>query len=405
MARTPGELPKGSRITDYISLGVIAEKIPLKRVQQILEETGRASQRQRQLPAHVMIYYVVALALYMNSSYGEVLRCLCEGLQWLGLEARRLRQTGKSGISQARSRLGVEPVQKLYEELVRPLAEERTQGAFYRDWRLVSLDGSTLDVADEASNEEAFGRPRASRGRSAFPKIRFTAVVENGTHVLFGAQMGAYAEGELSLAQRSAQWLGPGMLCLADRGFFSFDFWKLVRASGAELLWRVQGNAVLPVLEILPDGSYLSSLHPSPNQRRKGGPGLSVRVIEYRLEGSNDPVQVYRLITSLLEPSKAPAADLASLYHQRWEIEATLDELKTHLRGRQIVLRSKTPELVRQEFYGLLLAHFAVRSLMHDAALQADVPPQELSFAHSVRVVRRQTLRPVSFPPSGKETP
>lgn len=400
MARTVAELPQGARITDYISLGVIAEKIPLKDIRRVLQETGRESRRQRNLPAHVVVYYVVALALYMQSSYGEVLRCLCEGLQWLGLEARRIRRTGKSGISQARSRLGAEPMRRLYEDLVGPLAQKRTRGAFYRSWRLVSLDGSTLDVADEAVNEQAYGRPGASRGRSAFPKIRFTALVENGTHVLFGAQMDGYQTGELTLAGRTLGWLKAGMLCLADRGFFSFEFWCKACATGADLLWRVQGNAGLPCRKALPDGSYLSRIYPSPADRRNDRNGVCVRVVEYCLRGSRKPDQVYRLITTLLDPDQAPACELAALYHQRWEIETTFDELKTHLRGRQIVLRSKTPELVCQEFFGLMLAHFAVRSLMHEAALQADLDPDQLSFLHSVRVLRRKISGPVSFPPS-----
>ena len=400
MARTLAGLPKGERIADYISLGVVAGKIPQRVVHQVLQETGRESRRQRNLPAHVMVYYVIALALYMQVSYGEVLRCLFEGLEWLGLEAKRIRRTGKSGISQARSRLGAEPLKRLYEGLVKPLATSRTRGAFYEKWRVVSLDGSTLDVADEADNEQAFGRPRSSRGRSAFPKIRFVALVENGTHVLFGAQMGSYDRGELTLAEEALPWLQAGMLCLADRGFFSFEFWKKASASGADLLWRVQKNAVLPCLQRLSDGSSLSQIYASASDRRNRRDGVWVRVVEYRLQGTQNPSLVYRLITTLLDPDQAPASELAALYHQRWEIETTFDEFKTHLRGRQIVLRSKTAELVRQEFYGLMLAHFAIRSLMHDAAVQADIDPHELSFVHTVRIIRRKMSRPVSFSPS-----
>ncbi len=399
MARTLAGLPKGTRITDFISLGVIAQKIPLRAVQEALEESGAKSRRQRKLPAHVVVYYVVALALFMQVSYGEVLRCLCEGLGWLGLEARKIRTTGRSGISQARSRLGAEPLRRLYERLVGPVARRETRGAHYRKWRLVTLDGSTLDVADNADNEAAFGRPGASRGRAAFPKIRFVALVENGTHVLFGARMGAYSTGERELAEGVVPLLGKGMLCLADRGFCGHPLWVKATAGGADLLWRARDNQRLPVVERLADGSFLSRIL-APKDGGRDREGVAVRVVEYSLVGSADPARVYRLVTTILDPEQAPALELAELYRQRWEIETALDELKTHLRGRQIVLRSKTPELVRQEFYGLLLAHFAVRGLMHEAALQADVDPDELSFVHTVRVLRRKMSRSVSFPPS-----
>jgi hypothetical protein len=189
MARTVAGLPVGSRITDYISLGVIAKYFPVEKVRSVLEKTGRASVRERDLPAHVVVYYVIALALYMRSSYREVLRCLLEGAQWLLDPSASLKVAGKSGISQARTRLGAEPLQGLYEALVTPIAERHTKGAWYRDWGLVSLDGSTLDVADTAENERAYGRPGASRGSSAFPKIRFVGLLENGTHVLWAAHM------------------------------------------------------------------------------------------------------------------------------------------------------------------------------------------------------------------------
>src|SRR6202162_4262018 len=192
MARTVATLPAGSRITDYISLGVIAKTFPVRKIRSVLAATGTASVRQRDLPAHVVVYYVIALALYMHSSYREVLRCLLEGVQWLLDPSATVKVAGKSGISQARTRLGWEPVRQLHDEVVRPIAVRATRGAWYRRWRLVSLDGSTLDVADEKSNDAAFGRPGASRGSSAYPQIRFVSLVENGTHVLFGSQMGPY---------------------------------------------------------------------------------------------------------------------------------------------------------------------------------------------------------------------
>jgi Insertion element 4 transposase N-terminal/Transposase DDE domain len=404
MARTVAALPAGSRLTDYISLGVIAKFFPIEKVRGVLEKTGRASVRERDLPAHVVVYYVIALALYMRSSYREVLRCLLEGVQWLLDPSSPVKVAGKSGISQARTRLGAEPLKKLYEAVVTPLAERHTKGAWYRDWRLVTLDGSTLDVADTAENEKAYGRPGASRGASAFPKIRFVGLLENGTHVLWSARMADYATDEMTLAQEVVPALEKGMLCLADRFFPSYQLWQAAAKTGADLLWRTRQNARLEVDRRLPDGSYLSRLYASTSDRRKQRQAIVVRAIDYRLQDVPEAEPVYRLITTILDPNQAPAPELAALYHERWESETALDELKTHLRGAQIVLRSKTPELVEQEFYGLLMAHFAIRGLMHEAALRADEDPDRLSFLHAVRVVQRRISRFVALPPSAKKS-
>jgi len=239
MARTVATLPEGSRITDYISLGVVAKTFPLSKIRSVLAATGKSSVRERDLPAHVVVYYVIALSLFMQSSYREVLRCLLEGVQWLLDPSVPIKVAGKSGISQARSRLGWEPVRQLHDDVVKPIAIRSTRGAWYRDWHLVSLDGSTLDVADEMENDEAFGRPGASRGDSAYPQIRFVSLIENGTHVLFGSQMSDYHTGEVTLAKTVVASLRPGMLCLADRQFFGFELWNLARATSADLLWRI----------------------------------------------------------------------------------------------------------------------------------------------------------------------
>ncbi len=403
MSRTVASLPAGSRITDYISLGVVAKTFPLEKIGAALAATGKESVRQRDLPAHVVVYYVIALALYMQSSYREVLRCLLEGIQWLVEPGAGINVAGNSGISQARTRLGWEPVRQLHDEVVRPVAVAATKGAWYRAWRLISVDGSTLDVADEKGNNEAFGRPGASRGESAYPKIRFVSLVENGTHVLFGSRMADYATSEVALAKTVLPSLGKGMLCLADRGFFGFEMWKQAADTGADLLWRVRKNIHLPCEKRLPDGSYLSRIYPSQQDQRRGRNGIVVRVIEYRLEGVEGAEPLYRLATTILDHELAPAAELAALYHERWEIETAFDELKTHLRGTHSVLRSKTPDLVRQEFYGLLMAHFAVRGLMHEAALRADKDPDRLSFLHAVRVVRRKMAAFGAIPPSGSK--
>ena len=314
-----------------------------------------------------------------------------------------IRVAGSSGISQARTRLGWEPLRQLHDEIVKPIAVAATKGAWYRKWRLVSWDGSTLDVADEKGNDEAFGRPGASRGQSAYPQVRFVSLVENGTHVLFGSRMADYATSEIALAKDVLPSLSKGMLCMADRGFFGFEMWKQAAATGVDLLWRVKKNLLLPCETRLPDGSYLSRLYPSAKDQRHKSNGVVVRVIEYRLEGVQGAEPLYRLVTTILDHQRAPATELAAIYHDRWEIETALDELKTHLRGAGIVLRSKTPDLVRQEFSGLLMAHFAVRGLMHEAALDSGGDPDRLSFLHAVRVVRPRSPPSALFPPQDRK--
>ncbi len=406
MARTTAELTKGSRITDYISLGVIAKFFPLERINKVLADTGKASKRQRNLPGHVVVYYVIALALYMQVSYREVLRCLLEGVRWLQGPNADIKVAGKSGISQARKRVGIEPLQILHDELVVPIAvrgnKRTTRGAWYRKWRLVSVDGSTLDVSDTKENVTAFGRPKASRGQSAFPQIRLVSLVENGTHVLFGSRMAGYRTGELTLTKDVIGFMDKEMLCLADRNFFSYSLWKQAQATEAQLVWRVKKNLILPCLKRFRDGSYLSKIYASAKDRRHDSNGIEVRVVEYTIRDVPDAEPVYRLITTILDPKDAPAKELASLYHERWEIENAFDEFKTHLRGAKIVLRSKRPELVLQEFYGIMMAHFAIRGLMHEAALKADEDPDRLSYVHCVRVIRRKLIGFAAIPPSGQ---
>jgi hypothetical protein len=402
MARTPASLGEETRLTDYISLGVIARAFPEKAIRSALAESGKSSIRERDLPAHVVMYYVIAQALFMQVSQREVLRCLLEGVRWLFGPKVSVKVTGKSGISQARTRLGWEPVKQLHDEVIEPIAVKKTKGAWYRKWKLVSLDGSTMDVADTKENQEAFGRPGASRGSSAYPQIRFVSLVENGTHVLFGTEMAAYSTGEITLTKTALKRLKPGMLCLADRNFLGYELWKQAQATGADLLWRGKKHLRLEREKELADGSYLSRIYPSERAWRKKTTGIAVRVMEYTLEGVADAEPLYRLVTTILDHHTEPAEELAALYHERWEIETALDELKTHLRGAQIVLRSNTPDLVKQEFYGFMMAHFAVRGLMHEAALKADEDPDRLSFLHAVRVVRRKLTVFGAIPPSAE---
>ena len=400
MARTPARLPNGTRLSDHVTLGVLTATIPAALIDAVLADTGRQSRRQRQLPARLMVYYVIALALYAQASYGEVLRCLLEGLRWLRLAGTDPDLADKSAITRARTRLGADPLKQLFACVARPIAEPGTPGAWYRGRRLVSLDGTTIDLPDAPALEERFGRPAASRGASSFPQLRLLTLTETGTHAIVAAAFDRYDVSEVRLAPELLQRLQPGMLCLADRAFVGVELWRTATAPGADLLWRVRKNQRLPCRQRLPDGSYLSCLYASPQHRRHDVGGLTIRVIDYRLEGVPGAEPLYRLITTLLDPAEAPAAELAALYHERWESEGAFAELKVSLPGQRLMLRSRRADLAEQELYGLLLAHFALRRLMHEASRQAGCDPDTLSFIHAVRIVRRHLPFHAAFSPT-----
>ena len=404
MARTVACLPNGTRVSDHVALGVLTATIPADLVDTVLAETGRQSQRQRQLPARLVVYYVLALALYAQASYGEVLRCLLEGVRWLHLGGVDPALATKSAITRARRRLGTLPLERLFRRLAKPFAAPGTPGAWYRGRRLVSLDGTTIDLPDTPELEAQFGRPAASRGISSFPRLRLLGLAETGTHALFATVIDRYDSSEVGLAPQLLAHLRPEMLCLADRAFVGFALWREAAATGADLLWRLRANQVLPCQRRLPDGSYLSRLYASPEHRRHDEDGVPVRVIDYRLEGVPEAEPLYRLVTTLLDPEAAPAAELAALYHERWESEGIFDELKVTLPGARLMLRSRRVDLVEQELYGLLLVHLALRQLMYEASRRVGCDPDELSFLRAVRIVRRHlpfhaALSPSPAPP------
>jgi Insertion element 4 transposase N-terminal/Transposase DDE domain len=403
MARTVAGLPKGTRVSDLVTLGVLTTTVPASLIDAVLADTERGSIRQRALPARLVVYYVMALALYAQASYGEVLRCLLEGVRWLRLGGAELALATKSAITKARRRLGPAPLAELYRRVARPLAEPGLPGCFYRGHRLVSLDGTTLDLPDTPDLESRFGRPSASHGKSAFPQIRLLALAETGTHAVFAAAFDRYATAETTLARRLVDRLQPGMLCLADRAFVGFALWRQATATGADLLWRLRANQVLPCVKTLPDGSYLSRLHASPDRRRRDGGGVTVRVIDYRLDGVPGADPLYRLVTTLLDPDAAPAGELAALYHERWEAEGIFCEIKVTLPGRRLMLRSRRADLAEQEVYGLLLVHFALRHLMRrPAGRRTRIPtrcPSSTPSASSAAICRG--MRP--FPPRRRQ--
>jgi hypothetical protein len=389
------------RLSDHVSIGVLTRVFPPDLVDRVVAEAGRMERRQRLLPARVVVYYVLGLALYSSSSYEEVMRMLVEGLSWQSGWRRPWSVPTKAALFQARRRLGSEPLRALFEAVAVPLAEPRTAGAFYRGCRLVSIDGTCLDAADTPANERAFGRPGSGRGEGvgAFPQLRLVGLGECGTHALFAVAIGPLADDERALAGRLLGALEPGMLCLADRGFYSFELWNQARAAGAQLVWRTKSNHRLAVSERLSDGSYLSRLFASSDRRREDG--VPVRVVEYELDDPGRPANDtrYRLLTTILDPDQAPADELAPLYAQRWEFEGALDELKVHQRGPRVVLRSKTPDGVTQEAYGHLCVHYAIRWLMHAVALEHGHDPDRISFTRTLRAARRTTASHAGFSP------
>lgn len=400
--RTEGGFP----VLSLVQPQSLVKVFPLETVRRILAETGRKSQRVRDLPAQLMVYYVIFLAFCQGEKYREALRKLAEGLRNVPTLRPLSKISKDAALCRARQRLGEEVLRRLFGEVARPLATPETKGAFYRRWRTVALDGTTVVVPDSAQNQKAFGRPSSTRGRSAYPRMRLVALVETGTHTAFAAELGPYSTGEVKLAHRLVEHLTPGMLCLADRYFLGFALWAKASLTGADLLWRVRRHIHLPVEERLPDGSYLSRLYP---KRQKGqtdrNQGLRVRVIEYRLENEPESEPLYRLVTTILDWEAAPACELAALYHERWEVEGAFDEIKTHLGAPTPVLRSQKPEMVEQEVWGILLAHFAVRSLMHEAAVRGGLDPDRLSFVHAVRVIGRSLPRFAAFPPGTVAAP
>jgi Insertion element 4 transposase N-terminal/Transposase DDE domain len=414
-----GVVAGGGRLTDWISLGVLASSVPRDAVDEAVAAAGKGARRSDgKLPPHVMVYFAMALALFAEEDYEEVAARLAETLASWGCWDESWSTPTSGGITQARKRLGPEPLELLFAKVAEPVAGELTRGAFLRHWRLMAIDGFELDVPDTPANAAAFGYPAGAREHPAFPKVRVVTIGECGSHAKVAAQMGPVGgkgSSEQALARRLYPRLEEGWLLVADRGFYNWPDWRAAAATGAALLWRVKADLRLPVLELLPDGSYLSvvarpTLHDKARSKliaaaRAGeyldpGQAMRVRVIEYEIpdrdgDGSGELIA---LITTVTDPAAASAQELAQAYCQRWEEETGNDQLKTHLRGPGSVLRSKSPDMVRQEIYGYLLTHHGISALICRAATEADIDPDRVKFLRTVRIIRRRAADP-AFPP------
>jgi hypothetical protein len=366
-----------------------------------LDRHGCNSQRLRSFPATAGVYYCMALSLYPEAAYESVFSTVTSGLAWAAGQPGG-QEVAKSSISALRSKIGWQPLQDLMNQhctaLADPLAHPE---AFYAGLRVVAMDGSNFELPDEAANVAAFGYPGSRTGHAGYPQAQCAVLVECATHAILGACIGAYAAQEFKLCQALLPKLDASMLCLADRGFRGHSRWMAARATGAQLLWRASTTQLLAVQSVLPDNSFLSQLAPGAGTRQaRRNQAVVVRVIDYEMPNAQGEATAYRLITSLMDHTAAPAHELARLYHERWQVEMVFDEMKTHLLKSRRVLRSKTPDLVRQEFYGWVMAHYAVRWLLHQGVSRHKLRHADQSFIAHLNIIKTAQPQSGDFSPT-----
>jgi Insertion element 4 transposase N-terminal/Transposase DDE domain len=413
----PGPPPR--RFTDGISIGVLTRIFHRDLVDDVLRETRRTGQRARLLPGRVVVYFVLALCLFADDAYEEVMRKLVNGLKFLGNWTDDWHVPTSSALTQARQRVTAAPLAELFDRVAVPLARPGTIGAWFHGLRVMAVDGVVLDVPDTPDNLAAFAKfgthtstrtkhPAGGPKLGPFPQVRLVGLGECGTHAITAAHFDSSAVDERTLLARVIPTFQPGMIVLADRGFYSYALWTQAAATGANLLWRIKNDLTLPILALLPDGSYRSELVPRHMKAdlRRGNRRtipdevrIPVRVVDYTIPNRDGDPERIRVMTTLLDPDLAPAIEIAALYQQRWEFELTLDEIETHQMPHTRLLRSRTPELVRQEIWALLLAHYATRSFIREAADDIGEDPDRLSFIRAIRVIRRQVENQAGFSP------
>ena len=380
MLRLDKEVANVAQLPSDQRLAGLKRIIPRKTVQAILNKCQVRQGFCKRLPGWFMVWFVIGLGLFCRDSY-------CQVFRWL--QSRRSLVPGRSTLCEARHSLGVAPLRWLAEMVVQLLATPETPNAFYRGMRLMAIDGFVLDLPDQPELARVFGRPKSGRADGAFPQARVLALSEVGTHVIWKHQIKPLSCGEITMAPCLLRHLQSDMLVLWDRGFLSYANVKQVLAQGAHLLARIKKNMVFKPIRRFRDGSFLAKLYPSPHDRNKDRNGIVVRILKYRLKDSGRPGdgETHWLLTTLLSPTTDPAKKLIELYHQRWELEITIDEVKTHLRERP-VLRSQTVAGAIQEIEGLLLAHYVVRALMMEAAKRDGLDPRRLSFTGTLKILR-----------------
>jgi len=388
------------RLPDRISIGVLARTFPPSVLDEVIEAAGVREARYRRLPARLMMVFTLACWLFMRSGYGLVLSKLADAQALEGAGWGDWQAPWTGSITKAKAKLGAEPFKLLFDRTAVPAGTAETPGVFHAGLRVVTVDGFTLDVPDTAENDTFFGRGgNGSETSNPYPQLRALALAESGTRVLLAATYGPSSTGEQTLAQDLLPALGPGMLVLADRNFASFRLWRAAAATGAQLLWRMSASFTLPVRQVLPDGTYLSELKPP---RRKDGQPIRVRVIEYNVsttdENGREISELFVLATTLLDVNAYPAMALAELYHLRWQAETGIGDLKTAVRGGpEVLLRSKTPAMVEQEFWAMLCVYQAIRELISYAA-PTGLDPGRVSFKRAFQAARDSVTRAALSP-------
>lgn len=368
----------------------IETAIPSEMIEQAIGETRSQQQRQRKLPSGLVISLVIAMSLWSSVAMRTVLKNLVNGLshQWIGL-AQYWQVPNSGSISEARQRLGCAVMTRLFELVARPMASAQTEFALIGGLRVMAVDGTVMDVPDSAANARVFGYPGTKPGtKAAFPKARLVLLIETSTHLIVDALICPYRIGERVRIQKLLRSVSSGMLLMWDRGLHSYKMVNATIKQSCHYLGRLPANVKFEIDEVLEDGSYLSWINPDGKSRKQGAQKIRVRIIEYAIDDDGEP-KTYRLITSLMDLTAFPALLLATEYHQRWEIESTIDELKTHLLGRKILVRSLNPREVVQEIYGWLLGHWSIRYLMFQAAETAEISPLRISFTGTLNVIRR----------------
>lgn len=377
------------KFSSEVKIEALSQIIPQRAISDVIAQEGVGHKRERRLTAALTLWVVLALHLYPTVAISGVLRKLTRGLRFLWPDPT-IALPGDSALAARRQQLGARPLVALFKRICRPMATADTKGAWLFGLRAVAIDGTVEDVPDTAANLAAFGRHGTARGQAAFPQVQGVYLVECGTHAVFDAGFWPCHTSERVGGFRVLRSLGKGMLVLWDRGFHDYEMVVAARRRGAHVLSRLPAHVQPVPVRVLPDGSVLAKLLPSDAARRRAGEYVLIRVISYSI---TDPVlpgygEPHRVMTTILNPRLAPAQALACGYHERWEVELTIDEIDSHQRLLGRTLRSLTPVGVIQELYGILLAHYAVRWLMHQAALRADIDPDRLSFVHAVEVIR-----------------
>jgi transposase IS4-like protein/DDE family transposase len=413
VARRGQRVVAGDRLADRIGIGVLARVFPPELVDRVVDEAGVREQRTRALPARVVVYYLLAMVLFFNSSYTEVWSKLVAGLDWARQFRVRLSlgmQPTPAAVTLARQRLGWQVMAALLEAVAGPLAGEEAGRAFVAGMRLAAVDGMCLDLPGNEENGAEFGYPGNDGGRGPFPQIRVVGLGECGTRAVLGAAMSPLATGEQPLARQLLAKLAAGDLLLAGRNFLSHGLLKDVLAAGVHVLWRAKSGVDLPVLEVLADGTWLSRIADpaaSRRMRRNGAgpadiPGIPVRVIEYSVtsEDGSETSETFTLVTDILDPALLTPQQAAGGYAARWQLETCFDELETSLRGgAAVVLRSKSPPMIRQEIYAMLCCYQAIRTLISHAADDAGTGPARISFTRARDAIRSRISDSGSFSP------